>query len=46
MSDQGKVARFFYNEEHASAISDIVEDIRDAITDYQVNTLVHNFVGR
>lgn len=34
--DQGPFYRFLSNKEHTQVISDVVEDIKDAITDYQV----------
>lgn len=40
MLARGKISRFFFNSEDAGAISDVVQDIGDAITDYQV-TPVH-----
>ena len=36
LAEQGKVAGFLTNAESARRINDLVEDIRDAMMDYQV----------
>lgn len=39
--DRGKVSRFVFNAEDAQVILDVVADVGDAITDYQVNFMMH-----
>jgi len=36
LAEQGKVAGFLANAENAQRINGLVEDIREALTDYQV----------
>jgi hypothetical protein len=36
LSQQGKIAEFLNNAQNADKLSDMVEDIRDAMTEYQV----------
>ena len=39
LEEEGKVEGFFNNAENAGRLGDLVEDIRDAITEYQVCAL-------
>ena len=41
LEEQGKVKGFFNNVENADKLSGLVEDIRDAMVDYQVCTSSH-----
>ena len=36
LADQGKVEGFFKNADNADKLGDLVEDIRDAMMEYQV----------
>ena len=40
LEKQGKIEGFFKNTENSGKLSGLVEDIRDAMTDYQV--CIHN----
>ena len=44
LGEQGKVKGFFNNVVNAAELSAMVEDIRDAMIDYQVCTLNHPFL--
>ena len=39
LGEQGKAEGFFNNVKNSDKLSDLVEDIRDAIVDYQVCAL-------
>ena len=41
LEEQGKVKGFFNKVENADKLSGLVEDIRDAMVDYQVRTSSH-----
>jgi len=38
MTIQGDIARFLSNAENAQELNDLVDDIREAVVDYQVRT--------
>jgi hypothetical protein len=38
LSQQGKIAQFLNNAQNADKLGDLVEDIRDAMTEYQVSS--------
>ena len=44
LARQGKTAGFLANSENTQRISGLVEDIRQAMTDYQVRALTHPFL--
>jgi hypothetical protein len=44
MSKQGKVQDFFNNVKNADKLSGLVEDIREAMMDYQVGTSNYSFL--
>ena len=46
LGEQGKAKGFFNNVKNADKLSGLVEDIRDAITDYQVCVLDAPFLSR
>ena len=40
LKEEGKVEGFFNNTENAGKLGDLVEDVRDAMMDYQVCALI------
>ena len=46
LAEQGKVEGFFNNVENTNKVGGLVEDIRDAIMEYQVCTLKYPFLPR
>jgi len=46
LAEQGKVEGFFSNVKNADKLDDLVEDIRDAVMDYQVRNQTNSLHPR